>query len=403
MYPKEFDSDAKGKLDEINNMKDLDEQKEALDELLNLIRDRTRNKPELDEVEEDSESEDLDEADFMDSDQKKSTPEESSSSEDDDSEDDGNDMEVERNSEDDGNKTEVERSSEDDGNGTEVQSSDAVEGDVFSTETRDKKFKKTEAFLAIRSDLNLLIFTKEIDNEDSSKDVLNRERWFSTTDIYALLHYYAGKILDQGKSRESDDNEDYASFIEAQVNHENILEVLETKRRDKPHILIVNHGEAHWQLLIQEDLLSKEQMESEGLEEDSTSVYYNMLTSIGNFLFYYPSYRLLKNDADGNCGPHVLLQIIQILSLHEEFRTFLTPEATFVYNIYHGNISEEQRGSNLQMEQDFDAGFGTGDKDAGEDEDDDGWGSGDTDDGWEYPSDDERKEDFIKPYNRLKF
>ena len=48
----------------------------------------------------------------------------------------------------------------------------------------------------------------------------------------------------------------------------------------------------------------------------------------------------MKNDADGNCGPHVVLQIIQILYSENKLRKFLTKEGKRVYNTYHNNLNK---------------------------------------------------------------
>ena len=172
----------------------------------------------------------------------------------------------------------------------------------------------------------------KVDDEDPAKNVLTKARWFSTVDIYALLNLYACEIMEEGKSRESDGN--YANFIEAQVHYDNIVEVIKTKAEDDPHILLVNHDEIHWQLLVHKDLLQEKQMVSEGLVADSRSpYYYNLKSKVMPSML--SSYILLKNDRDGNCGPHVLLQMIQVLHSHTKFSKFLTAEGTRVYNTYH--------------------------------------------------------------------
>jgi len=204
-----------------------------------------------------------------------------------------------------------------------------------------KMFKKKEALNVIRSDLKKLIVNRTLEDEEPDKDVLDKKRWFYLSDIVGLISHYGTTILDK-RSTESDDNKDYASFIEFNVTHKNIIDVMKSKVDDNPHILIVNHKEIHWQLLVHKDLLPKKKMELEGLkEEDLKSPYYQSLKKIPQFLWYFSSYKLLKNDADGNCGPHVVLQIIQILYSENKLRKFLTEKGKRVYNTYHNNLNKK--------------------------------------------------------------
>ena len=126
------------------------------------------------------------------------------------------------------------------------------------------------------------------------------------------------------------------------VTYGNIKTVLKVKMNDFPHIILLNHGNAHWQLLISRNLLTEDQLKGQNLIPDFKSPWYETLNNMkmSELGLYY----VLQNDTDGNCGPHILLQILQILQILP-YKVNLTKAGSEVLSVYeNAGMKDSYRG-----------------------------------------------------------
>ena len=226
-------------------------------------------------------------------------------------------------------------------NESEISSDDFGDG---TTNSDDATAKKERAIKHIRNDLKGLIDRNLVEDVSPGENIQDTNRWFQNIDIHALLEHYTNNILLVKSNRNGGK---FDTFIEMNVSYENIKEVLQTKMNNSPHIIVLNHGNAHWQLLISRNLLTNEQLEGQNLRPDFESPWYNTLKKMG--MNQLEMYFVLQNDADGNCGPHILFQILQILQILQQ-----SDESVYLTNDGFGVLLED---TNFESEPEFDAGF----------------------------------------------